>query len=539
MRLVKAAEMQALDRMAIEDVGIPGVVLMENAGRGASRLFLDHFRPRTDSRVLILCGRGNNGGDGYVMARYLLQAGLKVRVVVLSRLDSIRGDALINLKIIQKLGFDVSESADQEAWAKSRSWLMDCEYVIDGILGTGLNAPVRGYYGQVISDLNRSEKPVMAIDIPSGLNANSGQVMGNAVRADLTATFGLLKPGQLIFPGTENVGRLVRVDIGLPEAVSNRIPLKYDLTGPDDLLFLFQNTGQDVHKGSRGHLFILAGSTGKTGAAALTALGALRAGVGLVTLGVPASLNPIMEAKLTEAMTVPLPDTGDGFFSSKALDTVIKQKLLEGKTALAIGPGLGEHEETIQFVHDILRNTGLPVVLDADGLNALSKNMDVLKAFQGKMILTPHPGEMGRLTGRKSSDIQQDRLAAVESFVTEHQCGLVLKGARTLIGCPDGRIAINPTGNPLLSTGGTGDVLNGLIGGFLARGLSVERAGRAGVYLHGLAADFLSEKMGRSGLLAGEMLSIVPELVASLEKGEWPLKDPAWPEELGFWTTGP
>jgi len=532
MRVVKAAEMREIDRMAIQELGIAGVVLMENAARGASRFFLDHFRPGPDSRILILCGRGNNGGDGYVMARYLLQAGLKVKVVVLSSRDKIQGDALINLKIIQQLGIEIFEITDKEAWDQLKPRLMDCDYIIDGILGTGLNAPVRGFYGQVISDINRSGHPVTAIDIPSGLNADTGQIMGEAVQANLTVTFGFLKPGQLLFPGAEQVGRLVRVDIGIPDPVSDRIPLKYHLIDPEDFLFLFQNIGQDIHKGSRGHLLILSGSTGKTGAAALTALGALRAGAGLVTLGVPASLNPIMEAKLTEAMTVPLPDTGDGFFSSRAKDALLKLKLLEGKTALVLGPGIGDHEETIQFVHDILANITLPVVLDADGLNALSKNMDSLKAFSGEIILTPHPGEMGRLTGRNSSDIQQDRLKTLEDFIEQYQCTLVLKGARTLIGGPDKKISINPTGNPLLSTGGTGDVLTGLIGGFIARGLPLAQACQAGVYLHGLAADLLSERMGQAGLLAGELLSVLPEIMAKLVNGEWPLQGKAYFEDF-------
>jgi NAD(P)H-hydrate epimerase len=534
MRVVKAAEMREMDRMTIRDIGIPGVVLMENAARGASRIFFEHFRPPPDSRVLILCGRGNNGGDGYVVARYLFQAGHEVTVAILSPLEKIQGDALINLNIIQKLGIETHELPDNKAWDRIRPRMKDCDYIIDAILGTGLNAPVRGYYRQVIGDVNGSGNPVMALDIPSGLNADTGQVMGEAVRADLTVTFGLPKPGQLVFPGAELVGRLVGVDIGIPDAVVDKIPPTHHLIESEDFLYLLQDTGPAIHKGRRGHLFILAGSTGKTGAAVLTAIGALRAGAGLVTLGCPASLNPVMEGKLTEAMTVPLPDTGDGFFSSIAKDTVFKQNLLEGKTALTVGPGLGAHEETIQFVHDILQNTSLPVVLDADGLNALSKKMDILNTRPGQLILTPHPGEMERLTRIKSSDIQQDRLAAARHFVEQYGCYLVLKGARTLVACPDGNIHINPTGNPLLSTGGTGDVLAGMIGGFLARGLPVIQACQAGVYLHGLAADLLSERIGNAGLLAGELLSVLPELTASLLRGERPLKTGAGLEGFEF-----
>ena len=521
MRLVKASEIQEMDRLTIQELGIPGVVLMENAARGATRIFLDHFAPPQNSHVGFLCGGGNNGGDGYVMARYLSQAGLKVTVIVLSDLDKISGDALVNLVVNRQLHLEILEVPGPDAWKKHRHVIQDCDFIIDGILGTGLNTPVKGFYGQVIEEVNSLDKPVMAIDIPSGLNADTGQIMGVAIKADLTVTFGFPKLGQLVFPGVDLVGRLANIDIGIPNSVATQVPATCFMTEPDDFSYLFNTEKQDIHKGNRGHLLILAGSTGKTGAATLTGLGALRAGAGLVTLGVPKSLNPILENKLTEAMTVPLPETQDGSISLKAESDI--NRLLEGKTALAIGPGLSTHTETVSVVKNIVAGCGLPMVIDADGINALSGHLNVLANCRDRTILTPHPGEMGRLTGLKSSEIQQDRINTSIHFVKEYGCYLVLKGARTLITGPNSEIHVNPTGNPALSSGGTGDVLTGLIGGFLARGWPIVKAAITGVYLQGIAADLLAEDAGQAGIFAGELLDVLPELMGALSSGEWPL----------------
>jgi hydroxyethylthiazole kinase-like uncharacterized protein yjeF len=524
MRLVKSAEIQEMDRVSIHDMGIPGVVLMENAARGATRLFLDHFKPAPDAHVLVLCGRGNNGGDGYVMARYLHNAGLKITVVVLATFEKISGDALINLDLIRGMGLQILEVQAEKQWQSHRFLLNQCDYIIDGIFGTGLNAPVRGFYAQVIQDVNKAKSPVMAIDIPSGLNADTGQIMGDAVKAELTVTFGFPKIGQLLFPGAELVGRLTRIDIGIPNAATEQIPARYHLIEPDDFSSLFRGERPDIHKGNRGHLLVLAGSTGKTGAAAMTAVGALRAGAGLVTVGVPKGLNAILENKLTEAMTAPLPETDEGTLSLAAENTI--HQLMEGKTAVALGPGLSTHQETTALVRRIVGRCPLPMVIDADGLNALSGHLEALVPAQGKTILTPHPGEMARLSGMSTGEIQADRIGTAAKFAEDHRCCLVLKGARTLIAEPGGAVYVNPTGNPALSSGGTGDVLTGLVAGFAARGWPLTKAAVCGTYLHGLAADFLAEDMGEFGMLAGELLDVLPSLTASLGRGEWPLEAP-------------
>jgi NAD(P)H-hydrate epimerase len=522
--------MQEMDRLTIQEIGVAGVVLMENAARGACRVFLSHFAPPPDSRVLILCGRGNNGGDGYVMARVLSEAGLKVTVLVLSEFSKIAGDALANLQILRRMGLDVQEVRSEEQWKRKRRLLKDGDFILDGLLGTGLRSPVRGFYATVIEDLNRANKPVTAIDIPSGLNADTGQIMGVAVRAHLTITFGFPKIGQMVFPGAGLVGRLVRIDIGIPGSVAERIPCRHRLIEARDFRDLFSSEKPDIHKGSRGHLLVLAGSTGKTGAATLTSLGALRAGAGLVTLGIPESLNPILENKVTEAMTQPLPETQEATLSLEAEKEIFK--LMEGKTAVAIGPGLSTHDETVALVRRIVARCPLPMVIDADGLNALSADLSVLAKAGAKAILTPHPGEMARLARISNSEVQADRIGTAEAFARKHGCWLVLKGARTVIAEPDGQVYINPTGNPALSSGGSGDVLTGLIAGFLARGWRPAAAAAAGVYLHGLAADRLAEDMGQSGILAGELLDVIPGLAASLSRLEWPLQQP--PMERDF-----
>lgn len=514
MRLITASEMREMDRLTIEEAGIPGVVLMENAAGSAAEIFLEHFNPPPDSLIYIICGKGNNGGDGFVIARYLHESGMNVSVAITGERSSIKGDALINLSAIQKLGIKFSEINDDTALDAFIKRITGCSYIIDGIFGTGLNSPVKGIYKKIIDAVNDSKIPVMSIDIPSGLNSDTGEIMGSAIKADLTVTFGFIKPGQVVYPGAGLTGKLVNVDIGIPRMISEKIETTHRLIDPDDFIHDLTCEKPDTHKGSRGHLLIIAGSTGKTGAAALAALGALRAGAGLVTVGIPESLNSIMECKLTEAMTVPLPETKAGALSFNAIDDILR--LASGKTAIAIGPGLSTDPETVRLVCEIIKRCSLPMVLDADALNAISMNPDILNLLDEKKILTPHPGEMSRLTGLETKIIQADRLKASREFVKKRRCYLVLKGARTVIAEPNGMLNINPTGNQSLSTGGTGDVLTGIIAGLLARGLSEIKAATAGVYIHGLAADMYAEQNGDSGMIASDLLDKIPSLINSL-----------------------
>lgn len=514
MRLVTASEMRDMDRLTINDAGIPGVVLMENAAKGATEVFMEHFNPTEDSAIFVICGKGNNGGDGYVMARYLHNRGMKVSVIIAGDKSTISGDALVNLSVIEKLGIEISEIIDDTAFETLYQRLSECSYIIDGIFGTGLNSPVTGIYKKIIDAVNNANKPVMSIDIPSGMNSDTGDIMGAAIKADLTVTFGFAKPGHYVYPGASLTGRLVTLDIGIPRMISEKVEITHRLIGPDDFIDDLTNEKPDTHKGTRGHLLIIAGSTGKTGAAALTAMGALRAGAGLVTVGIPASLNNTMECKLTEAMTVPLPETKGGTLSYTALDDILR--LASDKTAIAIGPGLSTNPETVRLVCEIIKRCSLPIVIDADALNAISMNQETLDLLDPRKILTPHPGEMGRLTGLTTKDIQKNRLNISREFARKRRCNLVLKGAGTIVAEPNGVLNINSTGNPGLATGGTGDVLTGIISGLLARGLSEVKAATAGVYLHGLAADAYAKEHGESGMIASDILDILPCLINSI-----------------------
>lgn len=508
MRLVSAGEIREMDSLTIKSLGIPGTVLMENAARGAVRAFLDHFNPPPGSQVLILCGRGNNGGDGYVMARYLHGKGMKVSVFLMGTMNTVSGDALVNLRILKGMGTEVKEIDDDEKCAIVRDEIKKSAYIIDGLLGTGLNSDVRGRFGQVIDDINSSGRPVLAIDIPSGLNADTGQIMGRAVKADITVTFGYAKPGLMVYPGAGISGRIIITDIGIPCEISCSIKKRYNLIEPCDFIGKLCSEGEDVHKGTRGHVCIIAGSSGKTGAAALTAMGAMRTGAGLVTVGVPVSLNHILEQKLTEAMTAALPETPEQSLSTDALDDILM--LLKGKAVLALGPGLSTYPDTVKLVIEILKKNSLPAVLDADALSALSLVPESLEYMNKKTILTPHPGEMARLTGLTVKEIQDNRVEIARQYSEKWGCIIVLKGARTIVAEPGGMIHINITGNPALACGGSGDVLTGIISGLLARGLSPLEAAAGGVCIHGMAADSLARKSGNSGILAGEVADAVP-----------------------------
>lgn len=525
MRLTTASEIREMDRMTIEEIGIPGIVLMENAARGAGRVFLEHFNPSPGSRVLVICGKGNNGGDGFAMARHLSLYGLKVVVVLLAEASRVSGDALINLDIIRRMGgIEVIEAPAAAELKEALGHIERCAFIIDAIFGTGLNSDVKGIYRDAIKAINSSGRQVMSVDMPSGINSDDGRVMGVAVRADLTVTFGFAKPGLVVFPGAGLSGRVVCVDIGIPHAVADMVGSRHYISGPDAFTHLFKEERPDTHKGDRGHLLILAGSTGKTGAAAMTAMGALRTGAGLVTLGIPAGLNSILEVKLTEAMTVPLPETAEGSLSQEAGDEILS--LAKGKTAIAIGPGLSTNPETTALVRKIVTECDLPMIIDADGLNALAEEPAMLERLDERKILTPHPGEMARLTGLKGADVQVDRIGTVARFVEGCRSCLVLKGARTVISGSQDKMYINPTGGPALSSGGSGDVLTGIISGLLTRGMPVMEAALAGVYIHGLAGDLLAGERGKTGVIAGDLLNVIPRLMESLKSKELPAQPP-------------
>jgi NAD(P)H-hydrate epimerase len=513
---VTAEEMAEMDRTAIQGLGIPGVVLMENAGRGATEVMHRYFADLGEKRVVVLAGGGNNGGDGFVIARHLWQKRVETAVCCLKKKETYKGDAKINLEIIEKLGVPIEEYTDSESFTSLKEKLVGADVVVDAILGTGLNSPVRGFYREIIDLVNGLGLPVLAVDLPSGLSATSGLPLGTCIHATVTATFGLPKVGQLVTPGCTHVGDLEVVDIGLPRNVTESPDPPCLWLQAEDLAGVVSVRNIASHKGSFGHVLVVGGSVGKTGAAAMAGLGAVRAGAGLVTSAVPSSLHELMEIKLTEVMTEPLAETAQQTIGTSALPRL--EELVANKQALALGPGISVNEETVQVVLELLQRSKCPIVLDADGINALIDNMDLLAKARVPVILTPHPGEMGRLLKRSATEIQNNRLAVVQSFAHDYGVTLVLKGARTIIGTPEGRLAINSSGNPGLASGGTGDVLTGMIAGFLAQGLSAFEAACMGVFCHGRAADRLAMRRGERGMIATDLLPEIPVVLKTMSE---------------------
>lgn len=520
MKVVTAEIMQTLDRRTIDEAGIPGMVLMENAGRGVVREILASYPEILKGKVAILAGSGNNGGDGYVIARYLMNRGVYVKVFLMTEQDRIKGDARSNLDILLKMDASIVEVKDLDVWKTMLPELEGYGLIVDAIFGTGLRSDVMGLVREVICDINRFHIPRVAVDLPSGLHANTGDVLGACVKAERTITFALPKRGLLIYPGADFVGRLKVVDIGIPSYIVDNEKIA-------DHLLRFENVSQFIkarepnsHKGDYGHVLIVAGSRGKTGAAALCCQAAARMGAGLVTLAIPESLNPIMEEKLTEVMTEPLAEETPGFLGINSFETI--EKLMEGKTVLALGPGISNHEATVKLAHRIVEESTIPLVIDADGINALSFDKGPLKRAKVPVVLTPHPGEMARLVGLTSKEVQKDRVSIARDFSQTHGCYLVLKGMRSLIAEPEGDVFINPTGNAGMASGGMGDVLTGMIPGLMAQGYEVATSVKLAVFMHGLAGDMLAFEKGPVGLIAGDLVDQLPRTLKLLMNGEFP-----------------
>ena len=516
MKVLTAVQMQAVDRQTIDEIGIPGVVLMENAGRGVADEIEQRFASADSPRALIMAGKGNNGGDGYVIARHLLDYGWTVQVLVLAERDAIKGDAAVHLMALENCKGRVDFVADEEALLGALAGVGDLTVLVDALFGTGLTKPVQGVNLKAIEWLNQQSSPVVAVDIPSGIDASTGRVMGTAVNAALTVSFAFPKVGQVSYPGAGLAGELVVTNIGIPTQVSGQVSTDYLLVDADEARRLLPVRNHDGHKGTFGHLMVVAGSTGKCGAAVMAAESGLRAGAGLVTLACPQSVQPGIASRLTEVMTAPLSDFR-GEANLNALGHLLS--LTEGKQALAVGPGLGLGKETGDLVRHLIEDSELPIVVDADGLAALCGHLNIIKGqLDRQMVLTPHPGEMARLTGLSVTEIQADRFRVARDFAMQNGVVLVLKGARTLIVSPDGQVCINTTGHAGLASGGMGDVLTGLIGSLIAQGLTAFDAATLGVYLHGFAADRLQSSFGDAGLLATDVMREIPAARQALAK---------------------
>ena len=521
MRVVTAEEMRQIDKQTIEEIGVPGILLMEAAATAVFRSIQRNFPECRDVGVIV--GKGNNGGDGLALARQLSHAGYSVRIILVSKSEHFTGDALTNLQVVRRLGLSIVEIPSESELQTLSAEIVSCDLIVDAIFGTGLRGGLEGYIKDVIDCLNSANCPVVAIDLPSGLNADTGAVEGGCICADRTVTLGLPKRGTLLYPGAQRVGALEIADIGFPRSVVESQGICVNRTQPCQAAGWIPCRPNYSHKGTYGRVFVLAGSTGMTGAAVLASQAALRTGAGLVTLGIPKSLNPIVESKLSEVMTTPLPETTDGSLALSAKPQILE--FIERTTAvLAIGPGLSRHPETENLIQSLVHELNCPTVIDADGLNALASGKtdrhpsgsnanNLLASLPPLTVLTPHPGEMARLTGLSVADIEQDRIGVAQRFSLKHGVTIILKGVPTVIALDTGEVWINSTGNPGMAGGGMGDVLTGLIAGLVAQGLQVSEAGVLGVYLHGLAGDISAGSTGMHGLIAGDVLDAIPEAI--------------------------
>ncbi len=515
IKAVTADQMREMDRRAIEEMGVPGLVLMENAGLAVVKAVREKIPEIRGSRINVFAGKGNNGGDGFVVARHLMNAGADVTVFLVAQKTEVKGDAKMNLDAFIAMGGKVKEFTIERHIKNFKLKFMHTTVVVDALLGTGAVSAPKGFYGRVVEVMNAQGRLKVAVDIPSGVLSDSGQVPGACFKADVTATFGLPKVGMLIHPARAFVGELTVADISIPAKVLNESPCAAYVPEARDIRTMLPKRPADAHKGVFGHLLLACGSTGMGGAGALAALSALRAGTGLVTLSAPSSVAQAYETGVLEAIGFPLPQTESGGIAEEAFDRFMTA--VEGKTAVLIGPGLGQDPATARFVHRAVTQIEKPLVLDADGLNLIKDDAGVLKNRKAPTIITPHPGEMARLVKKTSADVQSDRLGEALSLAHETGAVVVLKGAGTIIALADGRAFINPTGNSGLASGGTGDALAGLIGGFLAQGASPENAAIAGVYVHGMTADIYAGKHGDPrSLIASDILGLLPEAIGRL-----------------------
>ena len=500
MKILTAKQVREIDRLSSEQFGIPSIVLMENAGMRVVEALEERFEDLEDLTIAILCGKGNNGGDGFVVARQLIQKGTDPFVILLGREEDVAGDARTNLDILKAIGYPPTVIGDAEEWSEEKIELLDADIIVDAILGTGLTKPVSGLYAEVIESL-REDFPraeIISIDLPSGLPADSAHPVGPAVEADATVTFTAVKPCLVLSPNQEYAGDVILANIGNPAELLDSSELQMNLIVPEEFAAAIQARSAETNKGDYGKVVVIGGSVGKSGAAAMAGQSALRSGAGLVTVVTPASVLPIVAASMPELMTAVLPDTNDGIAS-----------LLVGKTVLAIGPGLGSEPSTQEMVRKVVREAQIPTVVDADGLNAYSGHRDELRGDDERpVILTPHPGEMARLIGKDIDFVATHRVDTARDFATANNVFVVLKGFRTVVAAPDGSTYINITGNPGMATGGTGDILTGMIAGIIAQehfGTLIDRICLA-VYLHGLAGDLAAEALGEETMVATDIL---------------------------------
>ncbi len=521
LKVTSAAQMREMDRRTIEEFGVPSLVLMENAALRVVDVIASRFGPLRGKRIAVVCGKGNNGGDGLAIARHLAtRYAADVTVWLASDPSTLTGDAAVNCNMAQTFGLHLNlfdAPSDSPIIGDGRA-----DLVVDALLGTGTKGGVTGDLAGCINAMNGGGCPIVSVDVPSGLDADTGKVEGACVKATLTVTFALPKFGLMVYPGAEYVGELVVADIGMPRRVMQAADVQVAATQAADVARWLpaRVNGRDSNKGQFGHVTVFAGSSGFVGAPTLTSEAAARTGAGLVTLAVPEGIQNALMARVSPVvMTKGLAQTSTGTFARSAVEAALT--LAAKGTAAALGPGLGgsDSEETRAFVREFVARCPVPLVIDADALNCLALEPDrgasVVRERPNVTVLTPHPGEMGRLLGTDTKAVQADRRASVEEAARDYGCPVLLKGARTLIADPSGRLAVNTTSNPGMATGGSGDVLSGVIATLLAGKLNAWEAVAAGAYLHGLAGDLVADKQGGpAGLIATDLIDYLPAAIA-------------------------
>lgn len=505
--------MRLIDKEAIEVKGIPGPELMENAGRGIAERIRDLILQNLQGRkIVIFCGKGNNGGDGFVVGRYLHQSGANVTIFYPAPVEKLSNDAALNFGRAREMDININGIGSADQLPDS----LEADYIIDAIFGTGFEGVPLGLLAEMIEYINAQSIPVIAVDCPSGLNVDTGHHEGVVVSADYTFTLALPKIGLYHSPGRELAGYTEVIPIGIPDEVVDSFGIKENLITIDMAADLLPKRKPDGHKGDFGKLFILAGSTGLTGAAAMAANASARSGVGLVTVGCPQSLNHILEMKLTEPMTYPLPDVAKkGALAKRGLGE-IKMKIAEND-AVIIGPGIGRHFETRDLIQRLVALLEKPAIIDADGLNTFEKDRAALEGEHPGLVLTPHPGEFRRLIDESLPDNLSEKFDLIRKYARKYNAVIVYKGSPTVVVDTDGQLYLNPTGNDGMATGGTGDVLSGIIGSFLAQGMKPIDAAICGIYVHGLSGDLAAAEYGKRSLIAGDLIEFLPDAFRILE----------------------
>ncbi|MDH5509779.1 MAG: NAD(P)H-hydrate dehydratase [Nitrospinota bacterium] len=516
IKVVTAEQMRGIDERTINEKKIPGLILMENAGSSVAAAVVEKFGEVFDLSVSVFAGKGNNGGDGFVAARRLVNMGADVTVFLVAEKKDMKGDAAVNMAAFEAMGGAIKEITEERHLNNFRIKFMHSAIMVDALLGTGLSSAPRGMSGRMIHVINEAGAYKVAVDVPSGMDSDRGQIPGDCVWADVTVTLGLPKVGLLTYPARARAGKLVIADISFPSIVVAESPCAAFLLEESDIRNRMPQRGVDSRKGSYGHLAMACGSVGMGGTAAMAGQAALRIGAGLVTAAAPEKMAGVYETSVPEMMSLPLPQTPGGAIAEEAAEIFIK--FTEGKTAALLGPGLRTDQSTARFIRKVLVGTKIPLVLDADGLNMIASDISVISERKAPTILTPHPGEMARLTGKSIADIQADRLGEAEALAKATGAVVVLKGAGTIIAGPEGPPRINLTGNHGLAKGGSGDVLAGMIAGLLAQGTASTAAAEAAVWLHGRCADIYAEDHDPRTMLPMEIIGLIPRAVTALMK---------------------